>query len=1031
MKLIRKSRHYNSTSAVESLEARALLSAAALTTAPLGDAADTLDQATQLGTLATVEIDGTIDQNSVDVDWYAFTLELPSEVTLTSTGGTVGLYNAATGSLNDPLAVVGNRLLAQFTVAGSDPGSLTRELAAGTYYVAVSGAGNLFFHPFLAHSGLPTVGGDYTLTLSASPLDVDAGTDPLALTADASPLGLWIGLSGELDFSPLVQITNSTGLSFPVASVREALGGTELQVIPSSPLPAGVYQAVIRDLAGDVRLTIDFSVSASAGIESGVQGNDTPATALELGSIEGAGLVQVAGVIGDDAYYQFSRANPALFAGNDVDLYHFRIHSTTAVGLQVEVFARRIGSALDAGVSLYRVAATGLVLVAGSNNSNNPIRATDGSTPLFRDPVLAHGLVAGDYYLAVSQAGNTASPSEGAAAGSGTGIYNPTVAHSGTRGWNLGEYVLNLQVSPLGSSPQVTTVSIAEGDKLAGAPTSFTVRFNEFMNLSEPALAAFQLNSQSTLDGVFIIDAQGRKYFPRFSGFNSSTFEAQFQMVDRLPAGNYELHLSGSRGVTNLAGIPLPGNSSRGDYVVRFAVARGQVGTNGNPQLWTHDPQTDVNPAAQQLGVLFPKELNSDAGVIIQRTAGGSSQANDIADEYRFTILRNRVYHIHIDGLELPAGVSLSLLDAAGNVLDVSTEDGLTLFAGLSAGDYTLRVSGWPASSARRLNYQISIREPGQNDNAPPLWAGPAPAVGLQFVGMTSNPGGGGSGPISGGSGSNPGGSNSGSGPIRGGGTGSSGVDSSRLTSSEYLPLRSGAASNSAVGADGVIIAIPTLGSNSGTYTGLIRTSSSSRAGGRERPTFSGLSSLADGPVGYDGGRLRGSGDTAVNGRRLTDLVKNALNSQVQRIADRSTPTNERNTTPKAADQFTPNDNVLDADAVTVDELSNEAQRDHAADTSQATPADRQQRGEDQDAAHDLMNVSLNISESDTAGPALDIFTSTDTVFAAGLGLLFSEMWMHQDKAPLQARRSSKSGRHTGARRAVNQTSNGQEDSVS
>src|SRR5262249_23634167 len=50
------------------------------------------------------------------------------------------------------------------------PPVLERDLAPGEYYVAVSGAGNRYFHPLIADSGSDGSTGAYLLTLTATHL---------------------------------------------------------------------------------------------------------------------------------------------------------------------------------------------------------------------------------------------------------------------------------------------------------------------------------------------------------------------------------------------------------------------------------------------------------------------------------------------------------------------------------------------------------------------------------------------------------------------------------------------------------------------------------------------------------------------------------------------------------------------------------------------------------------------------------------------------------------------------------------------
>ncbi len=1032
MHITPKRRRPNWTPGVESLEAKALLSAVAIAFASDSDPADTLDQAADLGTFDTANISGAIDQNGSDVDWYCFTLDVASEVTLSGSAGTFSLYNDAFGTVSDPLAEIGHRQLAQFTAADSDPVSLTRDLAAGTYYVAVSGAGNLYFHSLLANSGFPGASGDYTLDISSSPLDLSSSVDPLPLSVDASPLGIWIGLSGELDFAPLVQITNSEGLNFPVARVLEALGGKELQVTASAPLPPGAYTVDIKDLIGDVRLSAEFTVSEVFAAENGNLGNDTSATAVDLGDIEDLGLVQVLGTIGDDTYYQLSRSNPALFAGSDVDLFHFHISSPTAVGLRAEAFARRIGSALDVGLSLYQFdpVSGGLVFVSGIDNSYNTVRATDGSMPLYRDAVMVTGLEAGDYYLAVSESANTLSPLEGEDPSLHPGIYDVSVAHSGSTGRSTGRYVLNLEVSALGTSPEVVSVSIADHATLPTAPSEFNVRFDEFMNLAEPAFAAFRAFSQSTLEGVYVSDALGRKYFPQLMGFDSSSFAASFQMAERFPAGNYEFHLSGNLGVKNLAGIPVAGNSSSGDYVVQFTVASGAAGTLGNPLVWTHDPQTDVTSAAQQLGVLFPKELQT--GVSIVRGVGSvSNQIGDTADEYRFQVLQSRAYQFRLSGIALPSGVGLTLVDQSGNAVSTYSPDGgLSMLAQLRPGEYTLRVGTWASNAARRVNYRIELSTLGQAGDATPLTSGPAPAVGLRLTGMPdSNPGGGGTGPLIGGT--IPGRSNGGSGTIGSdSGLGSPFENIIRRNEQGYLPLRTGVTQVD-VSADGVTIAIPTVTSTYYGNSSRLRIQRAFGQGGglRDQLSLSGLSALSDGPIGKARGRDGGI-ETSLTGRRLSDMIKLSMSSKPKGISEQKTAQNQSPAPANQGENLTPADISIDADAVTLDEHSSDSDRNPSTETSHVEPKTRVP-------GQTVTQVESITLPGDGAGldagvtALVESRSMTDTVFAAGLGLLMSELWLSRDKSARPALRLAGPAKRVVNWKVKPQTPYFQEDSAS
>ena len=164
------------------------------------------------------------------------------------------------------------------------------------------------------------------------------------------------------------------------------------------------------------------SRSRSNGIEgrtgADATEDDTPATAQDLGDITSAGIVQVAGVIGDD---------PNVYAPNQVDMYQFTVSGTGNDSLVADVFAGRIGSPLTPGVSLFRLDPDdgSLQFVAGDINSYNPAVSSDGySTPLYTDSVLYASLTPGEYYLAVADGSNTPSPLEYQPPGT-PGIFDP------------------------------------------------------------------------------------------------------------------------------------------------------------------------------------------------------------------------------------------------------------------------------------------------------------------------------------------------------------------------------------------------------------------------------------------------------------------------------------------------------------------------------------------------------------------------------------------------------------------------------
>src|SRR5262249_55814608 len=136
----------------------------------------------------------------------------------------------------------------------------------------------------------------------------------------------------------------------PLAAWNFSSTANELQLVPASALKPGHYGVFLPD--SSTSPVVKFQV---AGIEGGLSANDSLATADALGNLTAGGSVQVQGVIGDDPAYDPSNEDP--FYSNpaaDVDLYHFQISGPGRYAFNAEVFAGRIGSRLDPGVSLFR-----------------------------------------------------------------------------------------------------------------------------------------------------------------------------------------------------------------------------------------------------------------------------------------------------------------------------------------------------------------------------------------------------------------------------------------------------------------------------------------------------------------------------------------------------------------------------------------------------------------------------------------------------------------------------------------------------
>ena len=656
---------------VEFLEGRALLTASAplapiLTVEPN----ETIDMAQDLGTLTQpVGAQGSIGNGpdgAADVTWYHFHLDDATRVNLEVTtpagnppfASVLSLYNSDPQDYADLYYLDGYRLLSQVR---ADPSvgiaDVTQNLGPGDYDVAVSGAGNLDFSPVIAGSGFDGATGNYELTILPTDLGL-SGDGPTVLSSspsdgtvhDTSPLAIRLELSGPLDPNTIVagqtvqllentdgRLGDGSGTPIALASVNFSATADELQLFPTAPLEPGNYvvqlsgdsstgQPVLTDpdgvpLGEDAQHPsgadqfITFQVAGIDGVAGATTSDDTAATARNLGDVTGAGIVQVSGAIGVDPF-----DNPVLSGNpaNQVNLYHFQINGPGRYAMLAEVFAGRIGSPLDSGISLWELDPSDgqLVFLAGNNNTLNPTEGTDGSIPLFTDSALTAGLTAGDYYLAVADGSNTPSPLEGQPPGS-PGIFDPNQPGSAQNGWSTGPYLLNLLVQSAPDPPRVVSSWPSSGQVLDQAPTQLTVQFSEPINIQQLAFQAFETSYQATLPQVYIEGPDGTRVYPRFLSYNRATNTATFQMLDGLANGSYALHLSGPGGLADFGGNPLVGNDPSGDELIPFVVDGPDRAVSGNMTdgYSITSETTQENP--QPIGVLFPDELQ--AGVTITR----------------------------------------------------------------------------------------------------------------------------------------------------------------------------------------------------------------------------------------------------------------------------------------------------------------------------------------------------------------------------------------------------------------------------
>ena len=228
--------------------------------------------------------------------------------------------------------------------------------------------------------------------------------------------------------------------------------------------------------------------------------------------------------------------------------------------------------------------------------------------------------------------------------------------------------MLNLEVHPVPDPPQVVATSPGDGSVLTAPPTQLSVQFSEPVNLQQAAFQAYLENSQSAIASVYVLGADGTKYFPRLDSIDPATNTATFQMLDALPNGSYELHLSGPGGLTDLGGNPLRGNAPGGDYVAHFKVDGPTRGDGTDPLTWL--AQEPTGGGVQDLGVLFPRELQASVTVARDPSSDPGPAQNDTQDAFRFEVLQRQFYTFSVQGSDALPADRLWLTDDQGGAVD-------------------------------------------------------------------------------------------------------------------------------------------------------------------------------------------------------------------------------------------------------------------------------------------------------------------------------------------------------------------------
>jgi methionine-rich copper-binding protein CopC len=267
--------------------------------------------------------------------------------------------------------------------------------------------------------------------------------------------------------------------------------------------------------------------------------------AIDLGELTSGASIQTSGVL------DFV-SNP--FA---VQLYKFEVPDGHFWRLGTSVDSQRIGSALNAGLTLF-------------DAQGEPIASSiSGRNDFPGDPYLFDGIGPGTYFIGVSAHGNIAGQPGG---------YNPVAGDPGTNGQIQpgGPFLLNVVTDTADTATSLINFQLNYVDPNNTVPIGMTLQFSGPLGLGNTASAVQQNGSTA----VELVDASGRSWPIQLVSYDEANARVSFEFMDQLPAGNYTVRLPSQRELTDLAGRPVISPTMPAGVLATFSAGARQQPTD-------------------------------------------------------------------------------------------------------------------------------------------------------------------------------------------------------------------------------------------------------------------------------------------------------------------------------------------------------------------------------------------------------------------------------------------------------------------